>query len=1090
MRNRIISGFVLIVFLGVFVISPVKAGNEGSGDGHGGQQGCGLSGWTLDTCYGATWRYYKTDSDSVTILGNYSNGGYAHSTTITGCKAAGGYWRYAMVAYGSGTLSDHSSSYSAGDQVGVVGISGNSDSTFDTTFWGGGMNYIGTRADFDKVGELYREAQKKYPSTFTLGYASGSNLAWFCADDPTEPTYYASSQVSNRKDSVANNEPNNYSSTGIVDGARTTETSSTMCVNDPLNMTFSHNAYATSSKEGVGWEVKRYATVNGTSINGLASSNNYTITMPAATVNSWNSTGASKTGTANITQDRGNVTPKYIAKGTGSGTSRTKTDGSNWYVSRDFYTVRFKKTGTYKLCETFYLNGKGIKTACSNVTVNDCTIPPPPDDECTEWTPSSYTSTTNNNGTSSVVSKVKNTTLGTDWSDSVYAKPTDQSNWIHCYYPGAQFVANAQATGIGTITAGTGLHGEHDNDLDSGETTSNGYDSLINLSSNWSNYLKITSTYFRNPDPNLSSYDHGDYGIKKMFDEYSVEKGKAGKSLRETGSTSNPARAYVNNGGTHSWKCDWGESCSSCGQEPCVEEDEEGNCITPGACKSCYRSYCHHSNEYLAGYAGGSASDYALVKVPYNFINTASIKLKDNTVFAGEKSTIDSLTVNVLQRNNSTTQGTYATNANGVKIKVISYLSTSNTGSAMNDVGSGKNYDICSLLSGYEACNEVGSRDNITLNSSGKMEGSTDSVTPTAGKTFNVYDASAGKYYCVVLAVYPASSGSDTMMDTSGSNSWYVSAPSCAVIAKKPSMQVWGSGLYTANKIVVNNAKKYVVNDKLNDFSGTASSHVVFGTWVEENIVASGLVNITSGASAGLAGSTVKTYDGLNGYYNSANNNNTFCIMSPLTMPNNKCSNASSTGGSSNSMSAPVDKAALISRFTEGDGDGKYELHSGVCSLSAAPSFDTIKTHVYKCEDNNGFTINNNIEVLTGSYGSLVDIPKVIIYAKSIKISCSVSRVDAVLIADETVNTCSEFSDLTQPNSQTRSNRLRINGTIIANKLIAGRTYGAATGTNSGEPAEILDYDTSLYLWGSPRADVTGSGKLESVYLTELAPRY
>ena len=97
---------------------------------------------------------------------------------------------------------------------------------------------------------------------------------------------------------------------------------------------------------------------------------------------------------------------------------------------------------------------------------------------------------------------------------------------------------------------------------------------------------------------------------------------------------------------------------------------------------------------------------------------------------------------------------------------------------------------------------------------------------------------------------------------------------------------------------------------------------------------------------------------------------------------------------------------------------------------------------------------------------------------------------DAVLIADETVNTCSEFSDLTQPNSQTRSNRLRINGTIIANKLIAGRTYGAATGTNSGEPAEILDYDTSLYLWGSPRADVTGSGKLESVYLTELAPRY
>ena len=92
-----------------------------------------------------------------------------------------------------------------------------------------------------------------------------------------------------------------------------------------------------------------------------------------------------------------------------------------------------------------------------------------------------------------------------------------------------------------------------------------------------------------------------------------------------------------------------------------------------------------------------------------------------------------------------------------------------------------------------------------------------------------------------------------------------------------------------------------------------------------------------------------------------------------------------------------------------------------------------------------------------------------------------------MLIADLDVDTCYNGGS---DNSQARSNQLKINGTIIANKLIAGRTYGAATGVNSGEPAEIIDYDTSLYLWGSPRSDVSGSGKLESVFQTELAPRY
>ena len=87
------------------------------------------------------------------------------------------------------------------------------------------------------------------------------------------------------------------------------------------------------------------------------------------------------------------------------------------------------------------------------------------------------------------------------------------------------------------------------------------------------------------------------------------------------------------------------------------------------------------------------------------------------------------------------------------------------------------------------------------------------------------------------------------------------------------------------------------------------------------------------------------------------------------------------------------------------------------------------------------------------------------------------------------VYTCDKEGVNNGVNASKRSNQLKINGAVIANKMIAGRTYGAATGVNSGTPAEIINYDTSLYLWGSSRSDVTKTGKLKVVYQTELAPR-
>ena len=473
----------------------------------------------------------------------------------------------------------------------------------------------------------------------------------------------------------------------------------------------------------------------------------------------------------------------------------------------------------------------------------------------------------------------------------------------------------------------------------------------------------------------------------------------------------------------------------------------------------------------------------ANIKVPYNFINTASINLGDIMVFAGETVNISiNGKVKVNKRKNNEVNKTYATKVNHASIKVVSYLSSSNdTGTDGKEVSGD---DICAAIG--RTCDNIIDRTDLTLNASENLNGEEKELSSILGShatTVNVYDAPAGTYYCVAVAVYPASSGSDKMMNSSGSETWYVSSPSCKKIAKKPSIQIWGSGLFTAGDIVVSNAVKHVVKDHLNDYNATNRQHIVFGSWVEQNIVANGLVNIASGASDGLAGDTGRTFNGLNGSY-SGSNINQICILSPLTMPNYKCG-AMNPGGTSGSMSAPTDKEALLDRFADED-SSRYELHNGVCTLSSAPSFDEKKTHIYRCDGK--FTISDDLKVLDTTYSLLAGVPKIIIYSKSdIGIACNVERVDAVLIADGVVDTCDGDEDI---NSKERSRRLTINGTVIADKLFAKRTYGAATGASSYEPAEIINYDTSLYLWGELEADVTNSGKFETVYQTELPPRY
>ena len=67
---------------------------------------------------------------------------------------------------------------------------------------------------------------------------------------------------------------------------------------------------------------------------------------------------------------------------------------------------------------------------------------------------------------------------------------------------------------------------------------------------------------------------------------------------------------------------------------------------------------------------------------------------------------------------------------------------------------------------------------------------------------------------------------------------------------------------------------------------------------------------------------------------------------------------------------------------------------------------------------------------------------------------------------------------------------LKVNGMIIADKLILNRSYGAWAGTGSGVPAEIINYDTSAIVWGKGMAAKSDFDTLTTVYQHEIAPRY
>lgn len=498
----------------------------------------------------------------------------------------------------------------------------------------------------------------------------------------------------------------------------------------------------------------------------------------------------------------------------------------------------------------------------------------------------------------------------------------------------------------------------------------------------------------------------------------------------------------------------------------------------------------------------------AFAYVPYNFVTSVKITTeptKDNgevnPFFAGERARVK-YEISIKKKTNSETTGgtqeeAYTTRADDVKRQLIIYnpATVSDPRRAGGVWPGGRTGNPCAFF-GYDT-----GRGDASCGLSDEL---TSDMNPGDGYEqqgqFYVQDLPAGATVCVAAAVFPASSGLDTNWNNKNySNSWRISNSKCFVVAKRPSLQVWGGNVYSRGGISTAVSEKYNLAEINNYYVGLKSGNNVarvFGSWGELGVIATGGVSgFASGAATGYEGSnnladSVWPKVNISGSVGGTSQT-TFCYRSRLTFSNYPCSMIGAIGTNANNNKASGDKTIITDILARSDEEGGlYQYSDDDISLDGMTIGTAGVTEVIRSKKD--VVINGDL-VYDGTYKTFADVPKLVIYGKNIKINCGVGRIDALLIADEVVNTCVDEvgNEIEDVNDARRSNQLIINGAVIADKMVADRTYGAGVGVNSITPAEIINFDPTLYRFGGGTAEVSDdtTGRLDVTYMHELAPR-
>ena len=349
-----------------------------------------------------------------------------------------------------------------------------------------------------------------------------------------------------------------------------------------------------------------------------------------------------------------------------------------------------------------------------------------------------------------------------------------------------------------------------------------------------------------------------------------------------------------------------------------------------------------------------------------------------------------------------------------------------------------------------------------------------------SGKVTIGDEVELGTKYCFATAINYTHSGSGY---NGGLNkTWTISNATCTGVAKKPHFQVWG-GVYSPSSITASQIKK---------------GNTTYGSWAEHLVVAKGkITSFASGASLG--------YDGY-GFSGNAGSTASSAKLNPLTISNNNPNNLgfSKIDASTGIVDVLKDRFANKTEATKIGIDYRDSVSNiGLTARANGTAVYvgnniTISDNICYSKDAN--TCKNSSSTTLSSYNdvtisNLNNMPQILIFAKNITIKPDVTRIDAWLISDGTINTCVENSDQC-------SKTLVINGPVFANELKLNRTAGASGGAVNGvndvlnrdlatdgyaAPAEIFNLRGDAYLWSYLQAQRTNEAVTS--YIRELAPR-
>lgn len=306
--------------------------------------------------------------------------------------------------------------------------------------------------------------------------------------------------------------------------------------------------------------------------------------------------------------------------------------------------------------------------------------------------------------------------------------------------------------------------------------------------------------------------------------------------------------------------------------------------------------------------------------------------------------------------------------------------------------------------------------------------------------------------------------------------SWRHSKLGCLTVSKKPKVQVRGGDLRSGGSVETGLS---LVNGK------------TYGSWVEYGALSVGSnTGLASGSGLNNGGSTSPT------------------DWNKLTFANVDNTGAPSYGSyaPSHAVMSPY-FASLTSQFTAATPKG-----TATSTLDSLPS-GTYSTGTLTInastigQDGSGngksivilasgtVTIAGDIAYsgpgAGNSFTGINQIPQVVIVANAINITGTVHNIDAWLMTTGSagyINTCSDVPVSAPLDATTCSNTLVVNGPVATAHLYLRRTAGADDASRVGDPAETLNLRADAYL--SQHARASTAGKAETVYTTELPPRF